>query len=107
MNRKNIPVILMLSAGAIVGIVYFVKGQPIQKMLLAIIIVFVVFYGLGSLLENILNYFDKKNEERIKKEKEQEEKEQEEKEQEEKEQEEKEQALRKQENASETEKKDV
>ena len=97
MNRKNIPVILMLSAGAIVGIVYFVKGQPIQKMLLAIIIVFVVFYGLGSLLENILNYFDKKNEERIKKEKEQEEKEQEEKEQ----------ALRKQENASETEKKDV
>lgn len=97
MNRKNIPVILMLSAGAIVGIVYFVKGQPIQKMLLAIIIVFVVFYGLGSLLENILNYFDKKNEERIKKEKEQEEKEQEEKEQ----------AFRKQENASETEKKDV
>lgn len=92
MNRKNIPVILMLSAGAIVGIVYFVKGQPIQKMLLAIIIVFVVFYGLGSLLENVLNYFDKKNEERIKKEKEQEEKEQ---------------ALRKQENASETEKKDV
>ncbi|MBR4085069.1 MAG: hypothetical protein IKK33_12400 [Lachnospiraceae bacterium] len=62
MNRKNIPIVLMLIAGAIVSIITFIKEFELLKKLLILLIILIVFYGLGSLLVFTMNYFDKVNE---------------------------------------------
>lgn len=64
MKRKNIPLILMLVAGALTSIITFRRGYELQVKLLMLLITLIVFYGLGCLLTGTMNYFDKVNQER-------------------------------------------
>ena len=62
MNRKTMPLILMLIAGAITSIITFIKKYTIFDKLIALLIVLLVFYFLGSVLKWMLDYFDAQNE---------------------------------------------
>lgn len=62
MNRKNFPIILMLSAGAIVSIISFIRGDEAPQKLVMLLITLIVFYGLGCLLTYTMNCFDASNE---------------------------------------------
>lgn len=60
---KNIPFILMLSAGSITSIMTYIFQYEIKTALLVLLSVLLVFYLLGLLLVNVIVSFDKKNEE--------------------------------------------
>ena len=68
MNRKNIPLLLMLTAGAVTCIITYVRQYSITAKLVALFLVLVIFWLLGSILEWTLNYFDAQNEKRRKEE---------------------------------------
>lgn len=68
MNRKNIPLLLMLTAGAVTCIITYVRQYSITSKLVSLFLVLVVFWLLGSILEWTLNYFDAQNEKRRKEE---------------------------------------
>lgn len=68
MNRKLIPLILMLVAGGITTVMSFVSGYSLRDKLLALLLVLLIFYFLGSLIQFLLDFFDKQNEEREKQE---------------------------------------
>lgn len=63
MNRKNMPLVLMLTAGAVTYGITFLRKYPLQQQLLILLLVLVIFYVLGSVLKGTLDYFDKQNEE--------------------------------------------
>ena len=60
---KNIPFILMLSAGSITSIMTYYFQYEIKTALLVLLSVLLVFYCFGLLLVNVIISFDKKNEE--------------------------------------------
>lgn len=60
---KNIPFLLMLSAGSITSIMTYIFQYEIKTALLVLLSVLLVFYCLGLLLVNVIISFDKKNEE--------------------------------------------
>lgn len=60
---KNIPFLLMLSAGSITSIMTYIFQYEIKTALLVLLSVLLVFYCLGLLLINVIISFDKKNEE--------------------------------------------
>ena len=62
MNRKNMPLILMLAAGAVTCVITFVNHYSILEKLVSLLVVLLVFYFLGSLLKWTLDYFDAQNE---------------------------------------------
>ena len=62
MNRKTMPLILMLVAGAITCIITLTNTYTVLERLIALFIVLVVFYFLGSALKWTLDYFDRENE---------------------------------------------
>lgn len=62
MNRKNMPLILMLVAGAVTSIITFINNYTVLQKLVALLIVLVIFYALGTLLKWMLNTFDAQNE---------------------------------------------
>ena len=64
MNRKNIPLLLMLAAGAVTCIITYIKKYPVNTQLIALFAVLVVFYVLGSVLVWTLDYFERQNEEK-------------------------------------------
>ena len=64
MNRKNIPLLLMLIAGAVTCIVMYVRGYSLNAQLVAVFAVLLLFYVLGSILVGTLNYFERQNEEK-------------------------------------------
>lgn len=68
MNRKMLPLVLMLTAGAFTAIMTFVFQYPLKKKLLLLLIVLFVFYFLGSLMKWFLDYFEKQNESKAKEE---------------------------------------
>lgn len=68
MNRKNIPLLLMLTAGAVTCIITFVKRYSIIAKLVSLFVVLVIFYVLGSILIWTMDYFEKQNEEKLKEE---------------------------------------
>ncbi len=61
MNRKYLPLILMLVAGAITSIVTFIMKYPLVWMLVALLVVFIIFYILGSVIKWLLDTFDRQN----------------------------------------------
>ena len=61
MNRKYLPLILMLVAGAITSIVTFIMKYPLVWKLAALLIVFIIFYILGSAIKWILDSFERQN----------------------------------------------
>ena len=64
MNRKNIPLLLMLTAGAVTCIITYLKKYPVNTQLIALFVVLVVYYILGNVLIWTLGYFEKQNEEK-------------------------------------------
>ena len=68
MNRKNLPMVLMLLAGAITCIITFIRDYAMVERLCILLGVLVLFYLLGSILVWTLNYFDMQNEKKRKEE---------------------------------------
>ena len=66
MNRKYIPLVLMLLAGAITCIITFFSNYLFYTKLLILFIVLLVFYLLGCILKYTLDYFEKQNNKRLK-----------------------------------------
>jgi len=64
MNRKKLPLILMLLAGSITSIMTFMLDYSMKDMLFAILIVLIIFGSIGLMIKNLLDYFDKQNEKR-------------------------------------------
>ena len=60
---KNIPFILMLSAGSITSIMTYIFQYEIKTALLVLLSVLLVFYCLGLLLIRVIQSFDEKIEE--------------------------------------------
>ena len=60
---KMFPLILMLVAGSITSIMTYYFQYEIKTALLVLLSVLLVFYLLGLLLINVIVSFDKKNEE--------------------------------------------
>lgn len=73
MKRKMVPIFLMLLAGAITSIITFIKDYELTKMLWTLLVVLIVFYALGVVIQKTLNLFDAQIEEAEKKAKEAEE----------------------------------
>lgn len=68
MNRKNLPLVLMLLAGAITCIITFTNEYAMVERLAMLLGVLVLFYLLGSIFVWTLNYFDLQNEKKRKEE---------------------------------------
>lgn len=66
MNRKNLPLLMMLTAGAVMCIISYIQNFSILAKLVSLFVVLLVFYLLGNVFVWTLNYFDKQNEERLK-----------------------------------------
>lgn len=62
MFRKYIPLILMLSAGAVTCVITMVREYPILQQLVVLLVVLVLFYLLGSIVKWTLDFFDRQNE---------------------------------------------
>lgn len=61
MDRKNIPLLLMLTAGAITCIITYVMKFSVLSKLVSLFVVLLIFYGLGSALKWALDSFDRQN----------------------------------------------
>ena len=70
MNRKNMPLILMLTAGACTCIVTMVQAYSVLASLVALFAVMLLFYCLGNGVRLLLDRFDRQNEEKAKQEQE-------------------------------------
>lgn len=57
MKIKNLPLIIMLFAGAITSIIIYFKKYSTQEMLFTVLIVLVVFYVIGMFAKEIIEYF--------------------------------------------------
>lgn len=68
MNRKNMPLILMLTAGACTCIVTMVQAYSVLASLVALFAVMLLFYCLGNGVRLLLDRFDRQNEEKVKQE---------------------------------------
>lgn len=62
MNRKQIPLVLMLLAGAVTSITVYFRGLGLKTMLIALLAALVAFYFIGSLIKMVLDSFYKENE---------------------------------------------
>ncbi len=62
MNRKQLPLVLMLLAGAITSITVYFRGLGLKTMLIALLAALVSFYFIGSLIKMVLDSFYKENE---------------------------------------------
>lgn len=61
MNRKKMPLFLMLVAGSVTCIITFIQKYSILEKLVSLFVVLLIFYFLGSLLKWTLDYFDEQN----------------------------------------------
>lgn len=68
MNRKNLPLLLMLTGGAVVCIITYIEKYSLIVKLVSLFAVLLVFYILGSVLKWTLDLFETQNAERIKEE---------------------------------------
>lgn len=68
MNRKNIPLLLMLISGVVTCIITYIRKYSVTAKLVSLFVVLVIFWLLGSILEWTLNYFEEQNEKRLREE---------------------------------------
>lgn len=64
MSRKNLPLLLMLTAGAVTCIITYVMDYSMVKKLVSLFFVLILFYAFGSILKWTLDSFDRQNEEK-------------------------------------------
>ena len=57
MKTRNIPIIVMLTAGLVTSIVMYVNRYDLSMTLATILIVFFVFYILGLLVKKVLDKY--------------------------------------------------
>ncbi len=62
MNRKFLPLVLMLVAGAVTCFITYLKGCSIITKVGSMLVVLLIFYVLGSVLKYTLDTFEKANE---------------------------------------------
>ena len=62
MNRRKLPLILMLVAGAVTCIITLIRKYSVLHSLIALFGAFVIFFFLGSVMKWTLDYFDRENE---------------------------------------------
>ena len=60
-KRKLIPPFVMLTAGAVTGILMVVKGCGLNQFLAALLFILIIFYMLGCLLKGILDMVERQN----------------------------------------------
>ena len=68
MNRKKLPLLLMLLAGAVTCIVTYIQKYTMSEKLVSLFAVLLIFYILGSVLKGTLDYFERQNEEKLREE---------------------------------------
>ena len=68
MNRKNMPLLLMLTAGAVTCIITYIEQYSMNAKLISLFVVLLIFYVLGSILKWTLDYFEQQNEQKLKEE---------------------------------------
>lgn len=68
MNRKNLPLLLMLLAGAVTCIVTYIQKYTMAAKLVSLFVVLLIFFILGSVLKWTLDYFERQNEEKLREE---------------------------------------
>ncbi|MBQ3852523.1 MAG: hypothetical protein II760_03980 [Lachnospiraceae bacterium] len=61
MKRKLLPLTMMLCAGLVTAVITFIRGYSIIYKLASLLIVFLVFYAIGSVIVMFLDHFDKVN----------------------------------------------
>jgi large-conductance mechanosensitive channel len=61
MKRKLLPLTLILIAGLVTAVITFIQKTTIVYKLVSLLIVFVVFYIIGSVIVMCLDHFDKVN----------------------------------------------
>lgn len=64
MDRKNIPVVLMLVAGLITCVITFIQKYSVLKKLVVLLIVLILFYFLGTIIKWAFDSFEKHNAQR-------------------------------------------
>lgn len=64
MNRKNLPLLLMLLAGAVTCVITYIEKYSMVTKLVSLFIVLLIFYVLGSVLKWTLDYFEQQNEQK-------------------------------------------
>ncbi len=57
MGTKNIPTIIMLTAGLITSIVMYINHYDLSTTLKIVLVVFFVFYIFGTLIRRMLDRF--------------------------------------------------
>ena len=62
MKRKMLPLIIMLTAGAVVGIVTYIMHYELELFLEILLAVLLVFYIVGCLIKRTLDSFDQAEE---------------------------------------------
>lgn len=65
MTRKEMPLVLMLSAGLVTALIAYFRGFKLSAMLVALLATLVVFYFIGCVIRTILDSFDKKNAKKV------------------------------------------
>lgn len=65
MNRNNLPLILMLTAGAVTCVINLIRQYSTLSQLIVLFVVLVLFYIMGCGIKWTLDYFDEQNEKRI------------------------------------------
>lgn len=68
MNRKNLPLLLMLTGGAVTCIITFIERYTMAEKLVSLFVVLLIFCVLGSILKWTLDFFERQNEERLREE---------------------------------------
>lgn len=62
MIKRQIPLLVMLSAGAIVSVLMYLGDYEMKGMLFILLVVLLSFYLAGVLFIELLSSFEKKNE---------------------------------------------
>lgn len=65
MERRQLPLILMLLAGGMTAIIAYFKNFSLLNTLIALFAVMVLFCFIGSIIKYVLDSFDKANEKKV------------------------------------------
>lgn len=60
-NKKRFPLLLMLLAGAIAGVMLYRKDVTLLQFLWGLLITIIVFYIIGRVFVHVIDRFDKEN----------------------------------------------
>lgn len=62
MNRKNLPLVMMLTAGLVTSIITFICKYSTLRKLVYLFVVLILFFVLGTVMKMTLDHFDRQNE---------------------------------------------